>query len=100
MEKRIYKAKEALSRMGAALWHGVFASLLACLVLMACDSFYMTVIFKMWLLTIVLGGGVGFTLLPVILSVMGPLGATSMSAPKGDGGAKYEVELPQDTERA
>ena len=59
--------------MGPSVFHGAFSTLLAIVVLAPSSSYIFSVFFKMWLGIIVFGLANGFVLLPVLLSIMGPL---------------------------
>ncbi len=95
-EKRKFKARQALAQMGSSVFHGGFSTFLAIITLSAAKSYIFKVFFKLWFGIIVFGMANGFLLLPVILSVVGPLGSetlddlkakdgkTSQTAPSGD----------------
>lgn len=72
-ERRIYKARKALSVMGSSVFHGGFSTFLAIIALCAAKSYVFVVFFRMWFIIIVFGMANGFLLLPVILSFVGPL---------------------------
>ena len=71
-EKRMYKAKTAISQMGAAVFHGGFSTFLAISVLGPSKSYVFEVFFKCWCCIIIFGMANGFLLLPIILSFVGP----------------------------
>lgn len=71
-EKRMFKAKTALSQMGSSVFHGGFSTLLAISVLAPSNSYVFEVFFKCWFGIIIFGMSNGFLLLPVILSFIGP----------------------------
>ena len=73
-EKRMFKARQALSQMGSSVFHGGFSTFLAIITLSAAKSYIFKVFFKMWFGIIIFGMANGFLLLPVILSFVGPLG--------------------------
>ena len=75
MRKRAYKAKRALSSMGTSVFHGGFSTLLVVLVLSQAEFFIFVVLFKCWVTFIVFGLLNGLVLLPVLLSLIGPLGS-------------------------
>ena len=72
-EKRLFKAKGALSSMGASVFHGAFSTFLAIVVLAPSNSYIFEVFFKMWFGIIIFGVANGFILLPVMLALCGPL---------------------------
>lgn len=72
-EKRVLKARGALGQMGPSVFHGAFSTFLAIIVLSGSKSYIFSVFFKMWFGIIIFGVGNGFILLPVILSLFGPL---------------------------
>lgn len=59
--------------MGPSVFHGAFSTFLAIIVLSGSKSYIFQVFFKMWFGIIIFGVGNGFILLPVILSLFGPL---------------------------
>lgn len=75
-EKRVYKARKAVSSMGSSVFHGGFSTFLAILALGGAKSYIFVVFFRMWFGIIVFGMANGFLLLPVILSIVGPIGTT------------------------
>ena len=72
-QKRKYKAQVALSQMGSSVIHGGFSTFIAICVVGAAKSYIFVVFFKMWFGIIVFGMTNGFILLPIILSLIGPL---------------------------
>ena len=76
-EKRRYKARKAISGMGSSVFHGAFSTFLAIVVLGGAKSYIFVVFFRLWLGIIVFGMANGFLLVPVILSLIGPLGEHS-----------------------
>jgi len=72
-EKRVYKARGALSQMGSSVFHGAFSTLLAIIVLAPSNSYIFKSFFKMWFGIIIFGVSNGFILLPVMLALCGPL---------------------------
>lgn len=72
-EKRMFKARAALAQMGSSVFHGGFSTFLAIITLSAAKSYIFKVFFKLWFGIIVFGMANGFLLLPVILSLVGPL---------------------------
>lgn len=77
-DKRAYKASKALSSMGSSVFHGGFSTFLAIIALSDASSYIFVVFFRMWFGIIVFGMANGFLLLPVILSICGPLGETTL----------------------
>ena len=71
--KRVYKARGALESMGACVFHGAFSTFLAIIVLSPSKSYIFVSFFKMWFGIIVFGTANGFILLPVLLSLFGPI---------------------------
>lgn len=72
-EKRMYKARVAISQMGSSVIHGGFSTFLAIAVLGAAKSYIFVVFFKLWFGIIVFGMSNGFILLPIIMSFVGPV---------------------------
>lgn len=72
-ESRVYKARVAISQMGSSVAHGGISTFLAIMVLAAAKSYIFEVFFKMWFGIIVFGMANGFILLPIILSLVGPV---------------------------
>lgn len=71
-EKRMYKARVALSQMGSSVIHGGISTFLAIVVLGGAKSYIFVVFFRIWVGIIVFGMCNGFILLPIILSFIGP----------------------------
>lgn len=71
-EIRIYKAKQALRKMGSSVFHGGFSTFLAILVLSPGTTYIFIVFFRCWFGIVVFGLMNGFILLPVMLSFCGP----------------------------
>lgn len=82
-EKRVYKAQKALSGMGSSVFHGGFSTFLAIITLGAAKSYIFVVFFRLWFGIIVFGMANGFFLVPVILSICGPV-QDETQTPKGD----------------
>lgn len=59
--------------MGSSVFHGAFSTFLAISVLAGSASYIFEVFFKMWFGIIIFGTLNGFILLPVLLSLCGPL---------------------------
>ena len=72
-EKRVYKARGALGKMGSSVFHGALSTFLAIIVLAPSDSYIFKSFFKMWFGIIIYGVANGFILLPVMLSLCGPI---------------------------
>lgn len=72
-QKRVHKARGALGQMGSSVFHGAFSTFLAICVLAPSASYIFEVFFKMWFGIIIFGVMNGFILLPVLLSLCGPL---------------------------
>jgi Niemann-Pick C1 protein len=72
-EKRMYKARLAVSSMGSSVIHGGASTFLAIIVLAAAKSYIFVVFFKLWFGIIIFGMSNGFILLPIIFSVVGPV---------------------------
>lgn len=72
-EKRVFKARGALGKMGSSVFHGALSTFLAIIVLSPSDSYIFKSFFKMWFGIIIYGVANGFILLPVMLSLCGPI---------------------------
>jgi len=72
-EKRMFKARVAISQMGSSVAHGGLSTFIAIMVLAAAKSYVFEVFFKMWFGIIIFGMANGFILLPIILSLIGPV---------------------------
>mmetsp|Transcript_134579 Transcript_134579/g.200233 ORF Transcript_134579/g.200233 Transcript_134579/m.200233 type:complete len:85 (+) Transcript_134579:318-572(+) len=62
--------------MGSSVFHGAASTFLAIIVLSPSNSYVFSMFFKMWFAIIIFGCANGFILLPVLLSLMGPLDST------------------------
>jgi len=71
--RREFKAKKAISQMGSSVFHGGFSTLICILVLSAAKLYSIQVFYKSWVCIISFGMLNGLVLLPVILSLVGPL---------------------------
>ena len=72
-EKRRQKTIYALSKIGPGIFHGGFSTFLA-IITVSPSNFYMFVVFfKTWLGIVLFGMANGFMLLPVLLSLCGPV---------------------------
>merc|ERR1712151_843822 len=65
------RAVEALTRLGPCVWHAVFSTFLAVIVLAFTSSFVFEVFFKILCLVCIVAGAHGIWLLPVVLSIIG-----------------------------
>lgn len=81
-EMRVWKAKHALANMGSSVMHGAISTTLAISVLAWSTSFVFISFFKMILGIVVFGLMNGFVLLPVMLSLCGPLYKTKKNKNK------------------
>ena len=68
---RIYKAQQALSKMGSSVFHGGCSTFVAIACLAPAKTYIFVVFFRLWLGIIIFGMANGFMLLPVILSFIG-----------------------------
>lgn len=59
--------------MGSSVIHGGASTFIAVMILSAAKSYIFVVFFKMWFGIVVFGMANGFVLLPVILSLVGPV---------------------------
>jgi len=91
-EKRVYKAKMALSTMGSSVFHGGFSTFLAIISLSSAQSYVFVVFFRLWFGIIVFGMSNGFLLLPVILSYIGPLNDDDIAGVEDANAAKVSSE--------
>ena len=76
--------------MGSSVFHGAFSTFLAIVVLSPSKSYIFTSFFRMWFGIIIFGVSNGFILLPVLLSLCGPL-STAKKAKKGT--EKMDMEM-------
>jgi len=76
-EKRVFKARGAVGQMGPSVFHGALSTFLAIIVLSSSKSYVFMMFFRMWFGIIVFGVANGFILLPVLLSLFGPLNSVS-----------------------
>ena len=61
--------------MGSSVFHGGISTMLAISVLGFTKSYVFVIFFRLWVGIIIFGMANGFLLLPVILSIIGPLEA-------------------------
>lgn len=99
-EKRVYKARKALSGMGSSVFHGGFSTFLAIISLAGARSYIFVVFFRMWFGIIVFGMANGFLLLPTILSFIGPLGNPSSTTKVDDSSPNSKPRKVEDIELA
>ena len=92
-EKRVFKARGALGKMGSSVFHGAFSTFLAISVLSPSDSYIFKSFFKMWFGIIIYGVANGFVLLPVMLSLCGPINSARHHAPRGETDSDVERRL-------
>jgi len=86
--KRQFKTREALGKMGSSVFHGAFSTFLAIICLSPSSSYIFISFFKMWFGIIVFGVANGFILLPVLLTLCGPLNVVQ----HGESIKKHPVE--------
>ena len=72
-EKRDYKARKALSRMGSSVFHGANSTFIAIVSLLSAKCYSILVTAQCWFFIISFGVLNAFVLLPVLLSLFGPL---------------------------
>lgn len=72
-ERRISKVRKTFSKIGTSVFHGAVSTFLAIVTISASTSYIFRVFFKQWFGIIVFGIIHGFGLLPVLLSILGPL---------------------------
>ena len=72
-QKRKIKTVYALSKIGPGIFHGGFSTFLA-IITVSPSNFYMFIVFfKAWFGIVLFGMANGFMLLPVLLSICGPV---------------------------
>lgn len=71
-QRRVYKARQALAKMGGSILHGAFSSFLA-IVSLSSGSTITAQLFCIWFGTYLYSFANAFVLLPVMLSLCGPL---------------------------
>ena len=72
-DKRMFKARVAVSSMGSSVIHGGISTFLAISVLSAAKSYIFVVFFRLWFGIIIFGMSNGFILLPIIFTLIGPV---------------------------
>lgn len=65
------RAVEAMTRLGPCVWHAIFSTFLAVIVLAFTKSFVFEVFFKILCLVCIIAGAHGIWLLPTMLSIIG-----------------------------
>ena len=65
--------------MGSSVIHGGVSTFLAIIVLAAAKSYVFVVFFRLWVGIIAFGMSNGFILLPIILSIAGPVDESAVS---------------------
>lgn len=75
-EKRKSKVRGAFKKMGGPVFHGAFSTFLAIVALSGSESYIFRAFFKQWFGIVVFGMLHGYVLLPVLLSLVGPLKKT------------------------
>ena len=76
-ERREYKARMAISQMGSSVFHGAMSTLICVLSLGSAKLYTIYVFFKCWVILVTFGFLNGIVLLPVLLSLIGPLESTN-----------------------
>ena len=72
-QKREYKAKKAISQMGSSVFHGGFSTFIAIGLLGFAKLYSFVVFFKAWMCILTFGMLNGIILLPILLSMIGPI---------------------------
>ena len=72
-ERRVSKVRGAFTKTGTSVFHGAFSTFLAIVTISASSSYVFRAFFKQWFGIIVFGMLHAFFLLPVLLSLFGPL---------------------------
>lgn len=92
-EKRVFKARQALGSMGSSVFHGAFSTFLAIIVLSPSKSYIFKSFFRMWFGIILFGVANGFILLPVLLSMCGPLNKVKKAGEQFKKGDENQVDI-------
>ena len=71
--KRKYKARKSVSQMGSSVFHGGFSTMIAISMLYWAKLYNVIVFFRTWVIIIGFGMLNGMVLLPVMLSMIGPV---------------------------
>jgi len=95
------RAIEAMTRIGPSVFHALFSTILAVIVLARSNTYVFEVFFKVLFLVTMIAGFKGLWLLPTVLSIVGgsqeePQGDESKSQAKVE--AKQGEEIKQDNE--
>lgn len=72
-QRRVSKVRKAFAVIGTSVFHGAFSTFLAIVTISASSSYVFRAFFRQWFGIIVFGMLHAFFLLPVLLSIMGPL---------------------------
>lgn len=72
-ERRVSKVKKTFSKIGTSVFHGAMSTFLAIITISGSSSYIFRAFFKQWFGIIIFGMLHGFVLLPVLLSIFGPL---------------------------
>lgn len=78
--------------MGSSVFHGAFSTLLAIIVLSPSKSYIFKAFFRMWFGIIIFGVANGFILLPVLLSLCGPLSPAKIAKKEQKGQMDMEMK--------
>ena len=81
-ERRISKVRGAFTKIGTSVFHGAFSTFLAIVTISASSSYVFRAFFKQWFGIIMFGMLHAFFLLPVLLSLFGPLKSSDKQATK------------------
>ena len=79
--------------MGSSVFHGGASTFLAISVLGFSQTYTFQVFFKTWFGIVIFGMANGFLLLPVILSLIGPLGPNANATKEGNDSKRTSNEL-------
>ena len=69
---RVYKAKQALSKMGSSVFHGGFSTFISIFAVSPGKTYIFYVFYRLWFGILLFGMCNGFLMLPVVLSYVGP----------------------------
>ena len=92
--RRDYKARKAISQMGSSVAHGACSTLICVLVLGLAKVYTVVVFFKCWVCLVTFGFLNGIVLLPVLLSLVGPL-EENLGKRKGRANLEAEYQMAQ-----
>ena len=73
IKRRKARVRLAFRKIGSSVFHGAFSTFLAIVTISASSSYIFRAFFKQWFAIILFGMLHGFFLLPVLLSLIGPL---------------------------